>query len=287
MSGVKNIDRTLVHYLRGPEMKVPVEDLKSIVKIGNAFWADPVQSNQVMSEVMSGASLASLSPQQVIERAASGLLSRVREDGMAGNLKKNLDTANQEFLPFFRLFPEQRFLIVALHSRRWSYEKLARVLNEPVEIVEALSWKARIDLGALIQNDFIQNIYPIGTKQVGHNCPEYDFQRPWTQRFLDEEIKSKREQTFLQNHMMGCESCRTSMVRCRELYYAVEEAIPEIEYLNEQAIVLNRICVQSDLYRNPMDQTFIGSLRIFFGRKDIQWITIGGLITLILFAMTF
>ncbi len=268
-------------------MNIPVEDLKSLAKIGNAFWADPAISHQVTSEILGGASLVSQSPEQVLDRAVSGLLNRVREDGMVGNLKKNLIVAGAEGSPFFRLFPEQRFLIVALHSRRWTYQRLAQILNEPVEIVEALSWKSRIDLAAIIQSSLTQNIYPMGAKQTGHNCPEYDFERPWTQRFLDEEIATKREQQFLQNHLVACESCRAALVRCRELYYAVDSVIPEGEYLNEQTVGLKRICQQSELYRSPLDRTFINSLRIFFRRKDIQWITLGGVLILYLFANFF
>jgi hypothetical protein len=89
-----------------------------------------------------------------------------------------------------------------------------------VEQVEELAWSARVRMGAESSR------VAIGGRAAGPNCPEYDVRRPWTQRFLDDEIRSGQERIFLQTHLMACPSCQKTMNHCRDLYFAVESSLP-------------------------------------------------------------
>jgi hypothetical protein len=167
------------------------EDLKTLVVMGRSLWSDPGRSERVALETMTAVSLLDLTKERAVERAAAVLLERAERDGMAAMTRVNLVVLDQ---PFFRLLPEERFLLAALHVGRWSYSRLARVMDETSERVEEIAWMARVRLSAR---------HPAGPASRGHHCPDYDVRRPWTQRFLDEEMETSRERLFLQNHLMA------------------------------------------------------------------------------------
>jgi hypothetical protein len=166
--------------------------------------------------------------------------------------------------------PEERFLLAALHLGRWSCARLARIFGLPVEQIEALAWGARVRLISSQKG----LPYPAGASTQGPNCPEYDSRRPWTQRFLDEEIASGRERLFFQNHLMACESCREALGRCRESYYAIERLLPRFsdEDRGDRQMLrsLEAIAKRSLALRLPADRTFAESLAVFVRRRDIQ-----------------
>jgi hypothetical protein len=108
--------------------------------------------------------------------------------------------------PFERLSAPQQLILLGLHLGAWSYLKLARILEQDPEAVERLAWNARIQLS--------QKPYPAAPGSKHSSCLPYDFQRPWTQQFLDEEM-SRSTLFFLKNHLLTCSSCSQSLQRSR------------------------------------------------------------------------
>jgi hypothetical protein len=189
-------------------------ELGTFAEIGKALWADESLSERFTVETLSAVTLMDIPRDRLIERATSALLQRAVQHAATSNTS-HLNRV------FFRLSPEARFALSALHLGRWSYSRIGRILEISPEQVEALAWTARTVLGAEISKIAIG-----GAKGGGFHCPEYDLNRPWTQRFLDEEISSGQERIFLQNHLMACNACRIALNHCRDLYFAVERFIP-------------------------------------------------------------
>jgi hypothetical protein len=234
------------------------EDLNTLVAMGKALWADPARSERIAAETLTAVSLLDLTEERAIERAAAVLLERAEREGAAAQASSNADAMNQ---PFFRLFPEERFLLAALHLGRWSYARLARVMSAEEKRVEELAWAARVRLSG-------RN--PIGSAARGTSCPEYDARLPWTQRFLDEEIRTSRERIFLQNHLMACDDCRKALASSREVYYAVEARLPRPgEGAEQQIFALVEARTRLKELRSPARRDFKSSLEIFIQRPDV------------------
>jgi hypothetical protein len=255
-------------------------DLRTLAEVGKALWMDPREREVATLETLSAVMLLNLTPDRVVERAAKGMLERVTRRGRAANFRSNLDAGLKPGQTFFNLTPEDRFLLIALHLGRWSYGRLARVWKCSAEEIETQAWTARLRFAASEKTA----TYPAGASSGGAHCPEYDSSRPWTQRFLDEEITSGRERLYLQNHLMACDSCRDALRRCRESYYQIERVLPRIaSEVEEDAQLLKAVETVSRrslgiLY--PADRTFIETWEIFSRRWDIRvaLILLGGVL---------
>lgn len=249
-------------------------DLQTLVEVGKALWMDPRECQLATLETVSAVTLLELSPDRALEKAAAALLERVTRRGGAANFRSNLDAGLGVGQSFFRLLPEDRFLLVALHLGRWSYARLARIFGETVEQVETHAWNARLRYVSSEKG----TPYPAGAAGRGTNCPEYDARRPWTQRFLDEEIAGGRERLYFQNHLMACLSCREALNRCRETYYAIDRALPRIsaESPGDTQILrsLESVTQRGLKLRSPSNRTFVESLAIFVRRTDIRYLLI-------------
>lgn len=248
------------------------EDLKALAEVGRALWADPRESQLATIETLSAITLLDLMPDRALERAAAALLERVTKRGFAADTYSSLaagvgaGTASR----FFGLYPEERMLLVSLHSGRWSYARMARIFKTTPERIEEMAWSARIALVSSAPGA----PYPAGASQRGANCPEYDAKRPWTQRFLDEEIRSGSERVFLQNHLMACDSCRNALGRCREMYYAVDKLLPRLtEEANDAGVLrsLESLARQTSVLRSPSQRSFAETIEIFTRRPDVRW----------------
>jgi hypothetical protein len=237
-------------------------ELKTYAEIGRALWADPSRSGEMAVETLSAIALLNLTQERALEKASQALLDRAVRQGMASSTVSALEF--NQFGAFFKLQPEERFVLVGLHLGRWSYERTARVLQTKPEVVEALAWRARSQIG------ISQGLTPIGAKFASANCPEYDLDRPWTQRFLDEEMGTGREAIFLRNHLMACESCRRSLARCRDIYFRVESLLPRVAEDDGILRVLAQVSHEGKKLRSNGDYTFGDSLAAFFGNRSIQ-----------------
>lgn len=193
------------------------EDLPVFAQFSKALWCDSNQSQSVSVETLTAVALFDLDEEQSMDRATRALLQRASRDGAAANLQA-LDH------PFYRLIPEERWVLSALHQVHWSYRRIAWILEVTEEQVAQLAWSARLRL-ATAHYGKRPVFYTQGTQFSGTHCPEYDLSAPWTQKFMDEEMPT-RERLFLQNHLMACESCRKALMACREMYFAVESMIP-------------------------------------------------------------
>ncbi|MCM2323648.1 MAG: hypothetical protein NDJ90_10350 [Oligoflexia bacterium] len=252
------------------------EDLKTVAEIGHALWANPSRAEPITAETLSAVTLLDLTGERATERTARALLDRAGREGMAGNSLANLNQVGTGGNGFFRLFPEERFVLVALHLARWSYERVARVLGDTVEGVQAKAWSARVALVSAVGGPAVA--YPSGAGGRGVNCPEYDPKTPWTQRFLDDEVGSGRERLFLQNHLMACDSCRAALSRCRDVYYAVEACIPRLdgtERGSDFLKALEGIKRRSAEAVYPASRSVVSSLWIFANRPDVRWMLLG------------
>lgn len=242
------------------------EDLRALVEVGKALWMDSRESRAATLETLSAVSLMDLTPERTLERAAQALLERVTSRGNAVNTRANLRAGMGMGHAFYRMEPEERLLLAALHLGRWSYARLARILEQEAAQVEAQAWRARLKLLSQVPGV----TYPAGASGQGPHCPQYDSNRPWTQRFLDEEIPSGRERVFFQNHLMACTSCRDALGRCREAYFAIERVIPREEKDAPIVESLSMISRQGHGLKHPTDRTFAETLAIFTRRSDIR-----------------
>jgi hypothetical protein len=255
------------------------EDIRSLSQIGNALWVDRDLSRQRTAETLQAVSLLSLPEDALLERASSALLARATREDLG---------ARAAFLgdPFFRLLPEERFILVALHLERWSYERVARVLGCTAEQVATRAWKVRVHLASQPLPKSQDKgrasgagprappvLGAVGTSQKGASCPEFQSLNPWTQRFLDEE-HATRERVFLQNHLMACDDCRLALARCRELYFHVEKMIPRTDGDSAAELsVLARQIAEVRRRTRPELWSWGDALHAFLRRPEVQIFT--------------
>lgn len=246
-----------------------VEDIKVLAEIGHAIWSNAQMRTQSTWDTVLAVSLLNLDEEATLERAARALLDKAESAGMAGNAQLNIQMI---YHPFYRLTPSARFLLAALHVGRWSYSRLARIFNTSEYEIETMAWKTRVLLASSLQSKSVN--YPAGGKLSGHHCPDYHAKSPWTQRFLDEEIRNGSERLFLQNHLMVCDGCQGVLNRCRELYFAVEKVIPRDEPGNKisEKFIEDLVGISQKgrqvLHHSLSSISFLDSLKRFVKRPD-------------------
>lgn len=251
-------------------------DLKVLGQFADAVQSDPRLAKTWLHDTLAGASLAagqgstdSSRSSRIIEATLRALLAKAHlvdpREAWAASAEVRLST------PFYRLKPEERAVLLVLHSGRWSYDRLSRVLGLAVPDLERLSWSARVKLAPVGK-------YPQAPERLGPRCPEYDPHRPWTQRFLDDEIATPADRLFLQSHLMACESCRRALSRCRDLYFWVEGEISkfgtpkvsDLQQILDQARVLEERSSRFSHSRGPW--TLGESLKLFYRDKPDVWV---------------
>ena len=129
-------------------------------------------------DTISTTSLLDLDDEKAADRATLLLLKRAEQEGAEGN-RHALDN------PFFRLHPEERFILTALHRGHWSYQRIAHILGEDNRKVEELAWAARVHLASLsnLSGTDKKIAHPLGGSLSGVRCPDYDSRRPLDSAF--------------------------------------------------------------------------------------------------------
>jgi hypothetical protein len=253
-----------------------VEDLRSLSQIGQALWVDPRLSRLRTAEALEAVGLLQIQDARILERVSGVLLARAMREN-------ELIIPSLLSDPFYRLQPEERFLLAALHLERWSYQRLSRVLGGSVDQVATRAWRLRVHLASQGSSPRrpLASLGAAGAAASRPNCPEFDALNPWTQRFLDEELQS-RERLFLQNHLMACADCRSALNRCRDLYYQVESMVPRGNMSDDaQEDGLEGL---QETYRRirtrmrPSETTWRDAGRAFLRQTEIQ-LLIAGLLT--------
>lgn len=281
---------------------IETRELEALAGLGAALWADEPTYRQRVVEALAAVCLRDFADSQVIDRTAVALLEIANQAGMASNTQTNMAAIS---LPFYRLFPDERFLLVALHRAKWSYARTARLLGLEPEKIEELAWRARVHLAALARGTVSANLIPYPAGADGHkpSCPEWDAKRPWAQRFLDDEIRGGSQRFFLQNHLMACDGCRGTLVRCKDLYYALEDLMPELDQAEPKhrraresgprfIQALEQVCThrprpEDKKTGEPIDYgqiTFRQSLQIYFARPEVR-VMLGGIGLVVLYQL--
>jgi hypothetical protein len=240
-------------------------DLQTLAELAAALWVAPEEARPVVVETLSAVSLLELSQDKAIERATAVLLKRAEARGAIAATRSAL-SRGQFGAPFFMLSPAERFTLVALHSGRWSYARISRIMNIAEDEVEALAWRSRQLLGA------DAGLIAAGPKTLGVSCPEYDFEKPWTQRFLDEEISGGQQRMFLRNHLMACDVCRTALNRCRDLYFTAEKMLPVLNVEENGSLLRELAAIQRKglVFRRSSMITFWDAWAALFRQRDVQ-----------------
>ena len=185
--------------------------------------------------------------------------------------------------PFFRLLPDERLILAALHLRHWTYERIGKIVNQPTSQIESTAWRMRIHLASLHRKDQPSVPYPAAGAQ-GAKCPEFNPMAPWTQRFLDRQCISTQK-VFLESHLAICQSCQGTLQRSRRVFYAAEQFIPRMDGntrvpvgsgvtknmgLETAEKAYEKILRHAEAIHNPSPFGFLNSLKIFFRKKDVQ-----------------
>ena len=237
------------------------DSIKSLTRIGRSLWGDLDRSFAISEDTLTTVSLLQLSGDRTIERASKVMIERAEQ-----NPPRLLALQH----PFYRLSPVERFLLTVLHVEKWSYERVGRILGIETSLIETLAWAARLKLCFQELNAEIE--YPRAPTTLGPSCPEYNLSAPWAQRLLDDEL-GKRERLFLQNHLMACEKCRTSLTITRKMFYKIEAVIPVKDAALEMEVATNRIYdnwkAGESAFR-PIKTTFRESIVRFLNDPKIQ-----------------
>ena len=249
-------------------MNFSQRDFKDLSDLGQALWVDARQSERAALDSVAvltlspGAKFPELPPDvsgdQLVERISETLLRRASTEG-AGAVAPRI----QE--PFFRLPPEERLALMALHRGRWAYAQLARVLHLTPEGLQEFVWGARMHLALGTSSSARVRNAP-GSLKLGQDCPDFNPARPWTQRFLDEEL-APREKLFIQSHASRCDACRQALVHARHLYYAVDAVVPRGDEAREKSLA--RALKSLRLPRKGY-MTFGETLAVFTRRPDVR-----------------
>lgn len=186
------------------------DSVNALGHLSHGLWPDSARAKTL--ETWSAVEALDLHEAVAMERAAQALLHRAERE-----------TPEDHPLPFFRMPVVVRAVLIMLHRNHWSYERIGRVLKKSREEVGQLAWYARLSLAATVGD---HDAYPTGSSFKSPNCPPYDAANPWTQHFMDEELGTP-ERLFLQNHMVGCTTCRKALHRCRELIFGIESMLPQ------------------------------------------------------------
>lgn len=249
----------------GMRLSLSPADLRALSSLGRALWADEGYSERVSVEILTGVAMMDLPSDRAMDRISEALLNRALKDGIAVN-------GEAVGHPFFRLLPQERFTLAALHLGRWSYERVGRILGKAPEQIARIAWNARLHL-SIQKRASAPFPHPAvssnASKRVSHRCPDYDPSLPWTQKFLDEELGSQQKY-FLQNHMLDCTRCRELLMRSRDVYYRVDSLIPRPTDSKQRLQLLEQTTSRARALKNPLERSFWESLEIFLSRKDIR-----------------
>ncbi len=236
-------------------------DLKTLSHIGLALWGDAHESERVCLEILTRVALLDLSPSAAIEHTLKCLYKEYfnNREGCPNMSEIRLEQ------PFFRMTPEERLVLVALHVGRWSYASVGRVLEKNKSAIPEIAWRARVSLS--------RGMHPTGSPRKSIQCPEYILDAPWTQKFLDEEMEHS-EKMFIQNHLRVCRECFEALKRCRVCYYSIGNSLPKVqnekillEFLSVEYQRVQRLC-------NPLKQTFFSSLGSFAKESKTSWMLV-------------
>lgn len=253
--------------------------LKSLAEIGVALWANPEVYQQKVQETVTALALLEEDSLVGLEKGAMALLARVHREGLIRNNNLNKNALQN---PFYRLDPEERFVLIALHSGKWNYQAIGRVMEMDPSQLQQFAWTTRLKLAGLLNHQNTDRIpYPSApSTQPNHrgaSCPEFDSAQPWAQRFLDDNIEAGTDRVFLQNHLMACDTCRKYLNRCREFYHRIEAVVPRLSDQDQFLPVLAKSVRRSEIIRTPSKMTFVESLGPVMQRADF-WLGVGALI---------
>lgn len=242
-------------------MSIDQDTIQSIARIGAALWPESADAGARTFETWAAVEGLDLPDPKSIERAAQALLHRSQQGRAVWTQLDN---------PFFRLPAHVRALLAMLHQNRWSYARIARVLNISVEEVGTRAWSSRLTLAHAPEfsgSHGVLETHPTGSSFRGSQCPEYDASNPWTQHFMDEEISSA-QRLFLQNHMMVCRTCRAALHRCREMIFHVDGILPQ------RAPDLTKMIRRAYWIRPTDSLTLWDAVRRFSERPGTRWLVV-------------
>ncbi len=253
------------------------EDLKLIGQIGQALYASPeIAHTRSLETVAALSTLPELGADESFGKVTQLLLMQAEREGLKA-------TAHAIGNPFYRLSPLERVILAFLHSGQVSYARLSRVLGQSVENIQTIAWQARLKVAgsAEVQLKFR---HPTGAGKLKHSCPEYLEDRPWSQKLIDDEMKST-ELAFIQNHTLVCESCARVLKQTRELYYAVEKLIPSgvLQGVKNPDALRE---MERQLAHSSRPTNWIQALKIFFS-KPSTWMSVGVVVLIWMFAIRF
>jgi hypothetical protein len=242
------------------------EELKSLSYMSEALFPGSLaEGGSALRDTVGAISVLGVGGEKLEDRAAKALLERSSK--MSSSF-----TSRKVHLPFFRFPPRERLVLIALNRSKWTFSRIGVLLDLPKEHVEEIAWRVRISLAA---SGGFSGVYPSQGVQKKPSCPDFNPFRPWTQRFLDQEI-SKMERMFLESHLLSCDYCKEALMRSRGVYYAADKHVPEVrdEDVNKITRELSVIFEKGAKLSNPVQQSVLYLVFSFFTRRDFWFFAI-------------
>ncbi|MBI4926106.1 MAG: hypothetical protein HY843_09295 [Bdellovibrio sp.] len=242
-------------------------DLRAFCHLGFALWADPKEAETKIYNTLITVAAININQDLAIERATSALYRQVIRENLSINQSAHFALDQ----PFYRLTPDERFVLSALHGGRWSYAKIARILEKNLNQIAAIAWRARVCLTHTPSNS--KSVYPTGSIKDGY-CPVYIIEHPWTQKLLDDEMEHS-EKIYIQNHLLGCTRCLEALKQARICYYQVEKFIPEVPNVDILISYLQKSYSETSKLVRPLEQSLATALWGFLKRQSAGWVFVG------------
>ncbi len=210
------------------------DDLKVLAIASQALHRDDSNAPARLFDICAALCTLNLNPETRFQRAITALKL---------TLKSLSPTQILEGLyqPFWNLGPDQRLALALLHLGRSSWSRVSAVLEiKDTSNLGAFFWSARQEL---VYRSGANEPVPAGPSITGSDCPLYDSESPWAQKFFDEEMP-KPERVFIERHLQQCTACADHLSRVRAFYYRADKLVRD-------AIDLDHLQIPSLQVLNP------------------------------------
>lgn len=182
--------------------------IKPLLRVAQSLWGDTKLSLDVSVDTIATIQLLRLEGNPFLYRTLRALIDRHER----GNEPTDSEYLNRSL---YRIHPLERALLVLTYEFNWTAEMLAQALELNSDELDALLWKAKLDI---LTHRVGGKLLAIPTpSKLGPQCPEWNGSRPWSARYLEHRL-SRADQIFIHGHVDQCTVCRPLLEQTRSLF---------------------------------------------------------------------